>query len=149
MSQQLVVQRGGGLTAMQAAYVKAIMGGLGERAALDVAGYNKSTSVYEVGASPAVQAALRTARTAAITGDLAALALEAMKDLLTPETPSATRLGAAKWVLEHGKGEHDDDDRAPSDMTGAQLDAFIARAEAALAEAPPIIDVTPTNGALR
>lgn len=149
MSQGVAVTKGGQLTDQQEKLVQGILSGLSNQEAYERAGYGSYSNATNAIRSNSVQAALKAGRAAIIAGEMTNEAMAAMRDLLKPATPSATRLGAAKWVLEFNKGHANDDDTPPSEMTGAQLDAFIARAEAAIAESAPIIDVTPKNGALR
>lgn len=54
---------------------------------------------------PHVRESLHERRDAALKGDLASLAIESMRDLLSGETPAATRYQASKWVLEHAGHE--------------------------------------------
>jgi hypothetical protein len=84
---------------------------------------------------------------------MALAALEAINDLVTDgRTPAATRLAASKWVLEQAghKGQDDDGKDVPlHEMTAAQLERFMAKAQAVVdgGGEPPIITVAPDNGA--
>ena len=75
--------------------------------------------------------------------------MEAMRDLLSEDTPAATRFNAAKWVLEYDQEVADGEDKPLSEMTEAELRGVIERAQVAVEEhrTARIIDVTPENGA--
>lgn len=140
------------LNEKQRAFVEALLKpGATNQSALEAAGYSEATSAATILASTAVQAALRAGRRAIIRGELGGDALDAMRDMLKPTTPAATRFQAAKWVLEHGEEGQADGDKPLSEMSAEELMDFVRKAEAELAEAKAarFIDVTPNNGAQR
>lgn len=149
MSQDVTVSEPGGLSDMQERLVTAILGGASNAEAFERAGYSDTTKTRVILRSPAVQNALRIGRAAIIQGELSNDALKAMRELLESKTPAATRFATAKWVLEHGQAEGDDDGTPLHEMTPAQLQRFMARAQAVIDEGgePPIINVTPSDGA--
>lgn len=138
-----------GLSEMQSAYVRAILNNMSEEQALEAGGYSAGNIRGGPGRSDLVKLALKAGREAIIRGELSQSALNAMRDMLKPSTPAATRFGAAKWILEHGDGEQASDDKPIHLMTQAELEGFMARAQAVMNEggSAPIIDVTPNNGA--
>jgi hypothetical protein len=149
MSELATVQAANSLSDMQERLVAAVLSGKGEAEAFSLAGYAETTNRRSVLGGLAVQAALRTGRAAIIAGELSTAALQAMRELLGEKTPAATRLATAKWVLEHGDDSQDEDRTPLHQMTPAQLDRFMARAQATIDAGGdrPIIDVTPNDGA--
>lgn len=148
MSRELVLKGSDGLSERQLAYVKAILAGKSEEQALKVAGYTDGNISGGPGRSLAVRGALAAGRTALIRGELSSHALKAMRELLRPSTAAATRFAAAKWILEHGE-DAAADEKPVHLMSESELIGFMQRAQAVLDEGgqPPVIDVTPTNGA--
>ncbi len=71
---------------------------------------------------PHVVDALHTRREAALKGDLASLAVETMRELMSPETPAATRYQAARWTLEHA-GHVSSDDESSQATALEEMDA--------------------------
>lgn len=151
MSSMVPVTQGGGLNERQRLYVDAIVSGLSDSEALKVAGYPSAARSDHVRASPAVQAAIRAGHRGYIAGELSTKARKTMEGLLADTVPAATRFAAAKWVLEQGEGQDDDDATPLHQMTAPQLEAFMARAQAVIdgGGEHPVIDVTPDNGAQR
>lgn len=153
MSAMVPVQQGGGLTEslnpMQERFVREVLAGKTEKVAHRLAGYAPGVPPWHILRSQAVQAALKAGRAAIIQGDLTNSAMKAIKELLGPKTPAATRLATAKWIVERGEGQADDDSIPLHQMTPDQLTRFMARAQKVIDEGGerPIIDVTPENGA--
>lgn len=88
---------------------------------------------------PHVVEALHERREGAIKGDLAALAVDTMHDLMAPTTPAATRYNAARWVLEHaGHSGADNEERTYShklqEMDAEELAQAVASGMQALGE---------------
>lgn len=116
------------------------------------AGYDQPGKIDRAGRSPLVQAELKLVRSATIRTTLAAKAMRTMEALLADNVPAATRLGAAKWVLEqagHGSQVDDGKDKPLHEMTEAELLAFMHKAQRVVDDggSPPIIAVKPDNGA--
>lgn len=144
------IEEGQQLNEMQRAFVDCLLTGGSNSDAMAAAGYADSLHWSQILRSEAVQAALKAGRKAIIRGELGTDALKAMRDLLKPETPAATRFNAAKWVLEHD-ADAADGEKPLAEMTPSELEAFIQRASASINEAKDarMIDVTPDNGAQR
>lgn len=141
------------LTEQQAIFVEAIIDGAEIEAAGVLAGYRSNTATRSALGSVGVQAALLAHRRAELSGPMAQEAKAAIRELITDRrTPAATRFSASKWVLEQAghKGEGDDGKDVPlHEMTSAQLERFMAKAQAVVdgGGEPPVITVAPDNGA--
>jgi hypothetical protein len=133
-----------GLTEKQAAFVKAFveLGGTATKAA-EVAGYaDPRTSSWGLLRLPHIQAAIRAERERTIMTEGASIAWATMKDLMqNPKYTGAVKFQAAKWTLEaagSGLAAHraalglPDGDKPLSEMTLAELDAFLAAGKQAL-----------------
>jgi hypothetical protein len=146
-------QPGKALTDRQKRLVDAILAGKSDQEAWEAADYGNSVSFRNAMRSGAVQAALLEGRRAFVGGSLATKALAAIETLVTSDkTPAATRLAASKWVLEQtgftAKGD-EGQDKPLHEMTESELARFMQRAQAVVdgGGEPPIISVTPDNGA--
>ncbi len=71
---------------------------------------------------PHVREALHSRRDAAIKGDLAALAVETIRELMGEDTPAATRYQAATWVLKNAGHGAEQADQGPA-KTLDEMDA--------------------------
>lgn len=99
------------LTKKQAVFTDHVAKGLAPTKAARIAGYAyPGQDAYKLMRHPSIRDALHQRRDAALRGDLASLALDAMRDLMKPETPAATRYQASKWVLEHAGHRADEPD---------------------------------------
>ena len=137
------------LTDQQRRFVDALLEGKTEKESLQIADYAQTTCAAAILRSKSVQIALRAGREAQIRGELASSALTALRDLIGPQTPAATRFQAVKWVLDYDKANDQAGDKPLAEMTEAELMAVIERTQAVIAEAQEgrMIDVTPHNGA--
>lgn len=111
------------LTGKQAAFVDAVANGVKPTPAARSAGYVVAkTDAYRLLRLPHVLEALQERRSARIRGDLASVALTTMQDLMSGDTPAATRYQASKWVLEHA-GHHVDPDQDHQAKPLEEMDA--------------------------
>lgn len=133
------------LTDMQAAFVLGVLNGKSHQQSAEAAGYSQNVPTSVIWGSGAVQRAIKAACDAEMAGELRVEAQKAIRELLTDKTPAATRLQAAKLVMEHGKDASQGDEKPLSEMTPSELEALVRKLEAAKIDR--IIDVTPTNGA--
>ena len=144
-----------GLTAKQAEFVRRVVRhGENPTQAARSAGYNdpKSRS-WEVSHNPRVIAAIRAETERCLYGELVPLALNTWKNiLLDDEAPVRVRADVAGKVMASGglgpaKAQATDVEgkKDITDMSQAELVAFIERGSAALEQASqPTIDITPT-----
>lgn len=114
-----------------------------------LAGYDTAQNLGNATRSEPVQAALKTQRVARIKTVLAHKALQAIENMIqSDKTPAATRLAAAKFILEqagHTIDQADAKDKPLAEMTEAELLAFMAKAEKVVQSGgdAPLIKVTP------
>jgi hypothetical protein len=134
----------GALTEKQATFAKAYVqnGGNGMQAAADAGFSDPRTASWRLLRLPHVQAAIRAERERAIATEGASIAWATMKDLMqNPKYTGAVKFQAARWTLEaagSGLAAHraalglPDNDKPLSEMTLAELDAFMAAGKQAL-----------------
>lgn len=141
------------LTNQQQSFVTLLLNGHTPEEAGAEAGYSTAATIRSALASVGVQSALLAARRAEIGGDLAQLAKERIRKLITNDnTPAATAYAASKWVLEQAghvtKGD-DGQDKPLNEMTPTELERFLTRAQAVIDAGgePPVISVKPDSGA--
>lgn len=140
MKQELAkVTEGEGATEQQSRFVEALLGGAEPEEAKRLAAYSDSTPISSILRGKMVQNAIQAGCDARMRGDLRVKALKTLENLLN-DGPAATKLGAAKLVLEWGEGE-EGGDKPLTEMTLEELEAVVRRKEAELR------DVTPDNGA--
>jgi phage terminase small subunit len=150
----------GQVTKKQRAFIYALVrNGGNKRQAAIAAGYDYARpdqAAAEVLRSPHVREALRQERERVIAGDLAPLALETMRELMTSaDTPAGTRFNAARYTLEaagHNSKQINDldsqDGRSLEEMGVDELERVIAQGNAALESyrrEQSAIDVTPDS----
>ncbi len=145
-----------GLTAKQAEFVRRVVRhGENPTQAARSAGYNdpKSRS-WEVSHNPRVIAAIRAETERCLYGELAPLALNTWRNILRdPDAPVRVRADVAKAVMDrsgHGPTKPQDIDNNEkkdiTDMSQAELEAFIRRGSAALEQASkPMVNITPNE----
>lgn len=139
-------ESGGQLTSKQAEFVREYIsnGGNGAAAAL-AAGYNTGPQeAWRLMQTPAVIAAIRSAREKYIAGPLASKALRCLEQIMGDDGASpGARVQAAKYALDaagHGLAAQlgaarlglDNQDKALADMSATELEAFIMRTKANL-----------------
>lgn len=130
----------GKLTKKQQIFADNISRGVAPGRSAAIAGYSTpSAEAWRLIRRPHIAEEIRKRRDALIQGDLAQVAIEAMRDLMGDETPAATRYQASKWVLEHAghanpadaeKGQQKD----LTDMNADELAQAISSGMAALGE---------------
>ena len=131
------------LTEQQSVFVRAyVRNGGNAMLAAQEAGYSRDTYGYDVVKLPHIQAAIRAERERVIQTEGASIAWATMKDLMqNPRYPAAAKFQAARWTLEaagSGLAAHraalglPDNDKPLSEMTLAELDAFLAAGKQAL-----------------
>ena len=90
------------LTSKQAKFVDNVTKGVNPTKAAELANYRSpGQDSYRLMRVPHVLQAIKERRTAAIQGDMAGIALDTMRELMTDSetTPAATRYKAAEWTL--------------------------------------------------
>jgi hypothetical protein len=114
--------------------------GISGAEAARLAGYSDAKqAAWSLLCKPHIRQAVRASREAAISGDLAKLALETLADLMRPETPAPVRLGASRTALEmagHLGARLPDkplSEKPLGEMTVAELEKFISEGQDALA----------------
>lgn len=111
------------LTGKQRAFTDQVAKGVNPTKAARAVGYSAPASdAYKLMRLPHVVEALRERREAALQGDLASLALDAMRDLMGDDTPAATRYQASKWILEHA-GHRPEQDQGRQAKPLEEMDA--------------------------
>ena len=148
------------LTDKEAAFVAAFAAGKCAQQASLGAGYSDRSEGIRLLRRPAVQAALHAERAARIAGDGARLAWETLEGIMRdPVCAPAVRLKAATWTLEaSGLGlaaqiaarTSEAPERALSELSLGELEAFIAKGREALAglrSAHPaaVVDIGPAS----
>lgn len=133
----------GALTEQQATFVRAyVRNGGNAMLASKEAGYSRETYGYDVVKLPHIAAAIRAERERAIATEGASIAWATMKDLMqNPKYTGAVKFQAARWTLEaagSGLAAHraalglPENDKPLSEMTLAELDAFMSAGKQAL-----------------
>lgn len=133
----------GALTEQQATFVREyVKNGGNAQLAVEAAGYSSKIYGYTLVKLPHIQAAIRAERERAIATEGASIAWATMKDLMqNPKYTGAVKFQAAKWTLEaagSGLAAHraalglPDNDKPLSEMTLAELDAFMSAGKQAL-----------------
>ncbi len=89
------------LTEKQRLFVNQVSRGINPTKAARAAEYqHPAVAAYQLMRLPHIREALFDKREERLKGDLAAMALDAMYDLMGSDTPAATRYNASRWVLE-------------------------------------------------
>lgn len=133
----------GALTEQQATFVREyVKNGGNAQLAVEAAGYSSKIYGYTLVKLPHIQAAIRAERERAIATEGASIAWATMKDLMqNPKYTGAVKFQAAKWTLEaagSGLAAHraalglPENDKPLSEMTLAELDAFMSAGKQAL-----------------
>jgi len=125
-----------GLTQQQAAFVAAYLANPNASEAAKVAGYAFPQNGYQALKSPAVQKAIRDARSRLIETEGATMAYNTLVDLMKPGNPGNVRLGAAKYLMDaagHGAKPESAKEKSLQDMSADELAETIARLDQALA----------------
>lgn len=112
------------LTNKQAIFVAHTSKGVSRTQAARLAGFSApAVEAYRLMRLPHVVDALKQRRDAALKGDLAALAVDTMRDLMAPNTPAATRYNAARWVLENAGHSRSDNELSRDGPMLQEMDA--------------------------
>lgn len=127
------------LTEKQATFVAHVSKGVNRTKAARIAGFaSPAVEAFRLMKLPHVVEALHSRREAALRGDLASLAVDTMRDLMSSETPAATRYQASKWVLEHSGHQVDQDQehrgKALEEMDADELAQAVTSGMSALQE---------------
>lgn len=133
----------GALTEQQATFVREyVKNGGNAQLAVEAAGYSSKIYGYTLVKLPHIQAAIRAERERAIATEGASIAWATMKDLMqNPKYTGAVKFQAARWTLEaagSGLAAHraalglPENDKPLSEMTLAELDAFMSAGKQAL-----------------
>lgn len=144
MGKELATATMDGLSDAQRLYVEALLDGASEAEAKAKAGYSHNTVTQSIVRGPLMERIIQSYCDAQIKGPLRLKALKAIEKLID-EGPHATRLNAAKLVLEYGKDDEKGDDRPITERSTAELEAMVEALEAERAGRAK--DVTPKIGA--